>query len=81
MPGEFGHEADDVARRGGDRSGEEQCRVCLLADGLLLEFRATVGQGRNFAAAVRRWPSEVQVLLDGRVNPDLPVLPCGRLWD
>jgi len=51
----------------------------LLVGGLLLEFRATLSQGRNFAKAVCRWPSGLQVLLDGQVSPNLPVLPYCRL--
>jgi hypothetical protein len=59
----------------------EHCRVRLVGAGLLLEFRATLDQGRNFAEAVRCWPAGLRVLVDYEVRPDLPALPCGRLWD
>ncbi|PPJ36532.1 hypothetical protein C5E45_19065 [Nocardia nova] len=74
---------DDGSATGnrGYRRSAEQCRVRLLADGLLLEFRATLSQGRNFAEAVGKWPSELHVLVDGKVNSNLPVLPYCRLWD
>ncbi|PPJ25799.1 hypothetical protein C5E45_19335 [Nocardia nova] len=76
-----GRDDRGVTGNRGYRRRAEQCRVRLLADGLLLEFRATLSQGRNFAEAIGKWPSEIHVLVDGKVSSDLPVLPYCRLWD
>lgn len=48
---------------------------------LHLEFRASLRQGMNFEAAMRAWPSDIRVVLDHDVDPTLPWLPCGKLWD
>lgn len=58
-----------------------QCRVALLLGDVAFEFRAPLRRGLNFAEAMRRWSSRYRVLLDREVRPDLPLLPCGRLWD
>jgi hypothetical protein len=65
----------------GSPGAVEQCRVALLIGDVVLEFRASLRQGLNFTEALRHWSSRYLVLLDREVRPDLPLLPCGRLWD
>ncbi len=57
------------------------CRIQLAMNELHLEFRASLRQGMNFEAAMRAWPSDIRVVLDHDVDPTLPWLPCGKLWD
>ena len=57
------------------------CRVRLYTNGLLLQFRATVEQGTNFADSLRQWPSGLRAQIDDEVSPALPWLPCRTLFD
>ncbi|WP_406276725.1 hypothetical protein OH799_06475 [Nocardia sp. NBC_00881] len=57
------------------------CRIRVVYDGLVLQFRSTLEQAANFAEAMSRHPAHLVVLVDDRVHPDLPWLPCRRLWD
>lgn len=61
--------------------GTGLCRVRIFANGLMLQFRASVEQARNFTTAVNGWPSRFHILIDHEADPDLPWLPCRNLWD
>ncbi|MBL1078931.1 hypothetical protein JK358_31460 [Nocardia sp. 2] len=66
------------------RHPPESHRLCHLRvrSGLLvLDFRATLAQARNFLAALDTWSPTMHATIDNDVSPDLPALPCSSLWD
>ncbi|WP_433602481.1 hypothetical protein ACQPXH_12430 [Nocardia sp. CA-135953] len=64
-----------------EQASAELCRVHLAMDELHLEFRASLRQGMNFEAAMKAWSAGIRVVIDHDVDPTLPWLPCGKLWD
>lgn len=61
--------------------GTGVCRIRFFANGLMLQFRASADQARNFTAAVNGWHSRFHILIDHEADQSLPWLPCRKLWD
>lgn len=60
---------------------QDNCHL-RIRDGLLvLDFRATLTQARNFLTALNYWSPTLHATIDNDVSPDLPALPCSSLWD
>ncbi|WP_067690308.1 hypothetical protein [Nocardia jejuensis] len=59
----------------------DECHLRICSGPLVLDFRATVTQARNFIAALRKWPSAILATIDDDLSNDLPLFPCSSLWD
>ncbi|OBA51170.1 hypothetical protein A5780_30015 [Nocardia sp. 852002-20019_SCH5090214] len=54
-------------------------RVQFARSGVAAEYQCTREIAETFAARMRTHPDST-VVIDDRVHPDLPPLPCARLW-
>ncbi|MGA4790729.1 hypothetical protein [Nocardia sp. AB354] len=54
-------------------------RVRFAQSEVAVDYQCTREIGEAFAARMRR-RSDSLVVIDDRVHPDLPPLPCARLW-
>lgn len=48
---------------------------------LKLDFAASAEQAANVADELAQGFPELMVTVDDDVQPDLPLLPCARLWE
>ncbi|MQY18074.1 hypothetical protein NRB20_11430 [Nocardia sp. RB20] len=55
-------------------------RIRIESGSLTAEYRASAEQARNVADRLRHTGLELTVTVDADVRPDLPLLPCARLW-
>ncbi|MEV5651955.1 hypothetical protein AB0L57_27230 [Nocardia sp. NPDC052254] len=54
-------------------------RVQFPGAGVTVDYQCTREIAEEFAARMRAHPDSM-VVIDDRVHPDLPPLPCARLW-
>lgn len=67
----------------GPRLSRQIRRIRIVSGALTLNYRASAEQARNVAdlLAGNHTSQDMVITVDDRVDPDLPPLPCGELWD
>ncbi|MGN2638910.1 hypothetical protein ACTD5D_22655 [Nocardia takedensis] len=52
-------------------------------DELTLDYVATPDQARDVAQFLRTYRTrrQLSVVIDDHLDPDMPSMPCARLWD
>ncbi|MEU2255363.1 hypothetical protein [Nocardia xishanensis] len=58
-------------------------RIRIVSGALTLNYRASAEQARNVAdlLACNYTSRDMVIIVDDRVDTDLPPLPCAGLWD
>ncbi|WP_024802882.1 hypothetical protein [Nocardia sp. BMG51109] len=55
--------------------------IHIESGALELDFQASAEQAENVADELAQGFPEFVVTVDDEVHPDLPPLPCAKLWD